>query len=252
MKGWGLILIALLTVRASGDAQTLPDAAQSSPTSAQPFPDSTFSLFFNCSMSFTHANDPHLNKWLAQYGYLAEPHVPTSLNFETAAMPADSRLLYSIHLSTITNAKNLTAYSIGAGLFAAPIKTKQFLLFLGGSLGYHADIVSLNGNLPPIYEDLAVKYNTSLSLRRGGLSIAPMMRFFWFPFRLGKVLQIGIIGGAGYAFDLNSNWRLGYYSNEHGRYNHFKRLVNKPSDQHKTSEHGFILDAGISVRFNLH
>jgi hypothetical protein len=252
MKGWGLLAIALLTARALADAQTMPATPQTMPATPQTFSDSTFSLFFNCSMSFTHANDPHLNRWLAQYGYPAEPHVPTSLNFETAAMPANSRLLFSINLSTISNAKDLSTYSIGAGLFAAAIKTKQFLLFFGGSVGYHADIVSLNGSLPPAYEDLAVKYNTSLSLRRGGLSVAPMMRIFWFPIRLGNSLQIGIIGGAGYALDLNSNWRLGYYSNEHGKYNHFKRLVNKPSDQHKTSEHGVIFDAGISVRFNLH
>lgn len=238
MKGWGFILIALLSARASADAQMSPD--------------STFSLFFNSSISFNHANDPHINKWLKQYGYPAEPRVPTSLNFETAAMPADSRLLYSIHLSTITNADNLTAFNIGAGLFAAPVKTKQFLLFIGGSVGYHAEIVSLNGSLPPSYEDLAVKYNTALSLRRGGVSIEPLMRFFWFPLRFGNVLQIGIIGGAGYALDLNSNWRLGYYSNDHGKYNHFKKLVNKPSDQQKTTEHGFNLNAGISVRFNLH
>jgi hypothetical protein len=238
MKGWGYFLLLLLTAGGPARAQTASD--------------STFSLFFNSSLSFSHANDPHINRWLKQYGYPAVPHVPTSLSFETAAMPANSRLLYSVHLSTITNASDLTAFNIGAGLFFAPIKTQHFMLFLGGSAGYHADIITLYGNLPPAYEDLSVRYNTPLALRRSGLSVAPMARFFLYPFRLGKVLQIGMIGGAGYALDFNSMWRLGYYTLNHGKYDHFKKLVNKPSDQHKVSEHGFCFGAGLSLRFNLH
>jgi hypothetical protein len=238
MKGWGFLLTLLLPTGGSAFAQTTTD--------------STFSLFFNSSLSFNHANDPHINHWLKEYGYPVEPHVPTSLNFEAAAMPANSRLLYSVHLSTITNANDLTAFNLGAGLFAALLKTKNFMLFLGGSLGYHADIISLYGNLPPAYEDLSVKYNTPLSLRRTGLSVAPMMRIFWYPIRLGNVLQIGITGGVGYAIDVNSMWRLGYYSNEHGRYDHFRKLVDKPNDQRKVSEYGFCLSTGLSLRFNLH
>jgi len=238
MKGWGYFLLLLLPAGGSAYAQTAPD--------------STFSLFFNSSLNFNHANDPHINHWLKEYGYPAEPHVPTSLSFVAAAMPANSRLLYSVHLSTITNANDLTSFNLGAGLYAAPVKTKHFMLFLGGSLGYHADIITLNGNLPPVYEDLSVKYNTPLALRRSGLSIAPMMRLFWYPIRLGSVLQIGLTGGIGYAIDLNSMWRLGYYSDEHGKYDHFKKLLNKPDDQQKVSEHGFCLSTGLSLRFNLH
>lgn len=218
---------------------------------AQSASDSTFSLFFNSSLGFNHANDPHINHWLNEYGYATQPHVPVSLKFEAAAMPANSRLLYSVHLSTVINTTDFTAFNLGAGLFAAPVKTDKFMLFLGGSLGYHAEIISLYGNLPPAYEDLAVKYNSPLALRRWGLSIAPMMRIFWFPFRLGKVIQLGIIGGAGYAIDLNTNWRLGYYSDQ-GKYDHFRKILNKPSDQHKVSEHGVALNAGVSLRFNLH
>jgi hypothetical protein len=236
MKGWGYLLLVLLP---AGSA------------CAQKASDSTFSLFFNSSLGFNHANDPHINHWLREYGYPAEPHVPTSLGFETAAMPANSRLLYSVHLSTITNASDLTSFNLGAGLFFAAVKTRHFMLFFGTSLGYHADIITLNGNLPPNYEYLSVKYNTPLALRRCGMSIDPMMRLFWYPIHFGSVLQVGVIGGAGYAFDLNSEWRLGYYSNEHGRYDHFKKLVNKPSDQQKVSEHGFVLSAGLSLRFNL-
>lgn len=236
-RGWGYLLVLLMPA-GSVFAQTAPD--------------STFSLFFNSSLNFNHANDPHINRWLKEYGYPAEPHVPTSLSFEAAAMPANSRLLYSVHLSTITNASDLTAFNLGAGLFFAPVKTRHFMLFFGGSLGYHADIITLYGNLPPTYEDLSVKYNTPLALRRSGLSISPMMRLFWYPVHLGRDLQIGVIGGVGYAVDLNSEWRLGYYSERSGKSDHFKKLVNKPSDQQKVSEHGFVLSTGLSLRFNLH
>jgi hypothetical protein len=78
-----------------------------------------------------------------------------------------------------------------------------------------------------------------------------MMRVFWYPIRPGSVLQIGFTGGVGYAVDLNSEWRLGYYSDQHGKYDHFKKLLNKPSDQKKVSEHGFVLSTGLSLRFNL-
>jgi len=236
IRGWGYFLVLLLP---AGSAY------------AQTGSDSTFSLFFNSSLSFNHANDPHINHWLKEYGYPAEPHVPTSLNFETAAMPANSRFLYSVHLSTITNASDLTSFNLGGGVFFAAVKTRHFMLFLGTSVGYHADIITLNGNLPPTYEDLSVQYNTPLALRRSGLSIDPMMRLFWYPIRLGSVLQIGITGGAGYAVDLNSEWRLGYYSDVHGRYDHFRKLVSKPSDQQEVSEHGFVLSTGLSLRFNL-
>jgi hypothetical protein len=239
MNGWGFLMVLLLvSAGGCGYAQTTSD--------------STFSLFFNASLNFNHANDPHINHWLKEYGYPIQPHVPTSLSFEAAAMPANSRLLYSVHLSVITNANDLTAFNIGAGLFAAVVKSKHFLFFLGSSMGYHADIIALNGNLPPAYEDLSVRYNTPLALRRSGLSFAPMIRIFWYPVTLGKIVQIGVIGGAGYVLDLNSMWHLGYYSDQFGKYNHFRRLVNKPNDQWKVSEHGICLSAGLSLRFNLH
>jgi hypothetical protein len=235
MRGWGYTLVLLLTACGFADAQSPKD--------------STFSLFFNSSVSFNHANDPHINHWLKQYGYPTEPHVPVSLHFEAGAMPANSRLLYSIHLSTITNASELTAFNVGAGLYFAYIKTAHFLLFAGSSVGYHADIITLNGKLPPAYDTLAVRYNTHLALRRSGVSVAPALRALWFPLRLGNVLQLGITGGAGFAADINSMWRLGYFSSG-VKYEHFKK-ISKPSDQQKVSQYGFFLSAGVSLRFNL-
>ncbi|HXD76429.1 MAG TPA: hypothetical protein VN616_01415 [Puia sp.] len=236
MKGRGFCLVLLLTACLHAGAQT--------PT------DSTFSLFFNSSLHFNHANDPHINRWLTKYGYKPEPHVPISLSFEAGAMPANSRLLYSIHLSTITNATDLTAFNVGAGIYFAALKTKHLLLFAGSSFGYHADIINLNGNLPPAYDSLAIRYGTRLSLRRSGISFAPTLRLFWYPIRLGGVLQIGVAAEAGFAGDVNSRWRLGYYTNASGKYDHFRK-IGKPNDQQKVSEYGFFYGAGVSLRFNL-
>jgi hypothetical protein len=236
MKLPGFMLVILLAASGSVYSQTPGDT--------------TFSLFVNSSLSFTHASDPHINHWLKEYGYPAEPHVPTSLNFEAAAIPADSRVMYAIRLSTITSGNDLTSFTLSAGAYAAVVKTRSLLILVGGALGYHADIITLDGKLPTAYEQLATQYDvSSLALRRDGLYMEPAARIVWYPVHIGFV-QIGIFGGLGYDVDLNSQWRLGYYSDVHGKYNDFKKL-RKPSDQQKASEHGFSLSAGLSVRFNL-
>src|ERR1700759_3738083 len=107
---------------------------------AQVSNDSSFSLFFNGGPSFTHANDPQINRWLMKYGYPTEPHVPGSINFELAAMPAASPLLYSIKLSTINSGSNLSSYNAMAGLYTALFKRHSFLFFVGGMVGLHGDI----------------------------------------------------------------------------------------------------------------
>jgi hypothetical protein len=236
MKLQGFMLVILLAASGSVYSQTPGDT--------------TFSLFVNSSLSFTHASDPHINHWLKEYGYPTEPHVPTSLNFEAAAIPADSRVMYTVRLSTITSGNDLTSFTLSAGAYAAVVKTRSLLVLVGGALGYHADIITLNGQLPTAYQELATEYDiSSLALRRDGLYMEPAARIVWYPVRIGLV-QIGIFGGLGYDIDLNSQWRLGYYSDVHGKYNDFKKL-RKPSDQQKVSEHGFSLSTGLSVRFNL-
>ncbi|HLZ87853.1 MAG TPA: hypothetical protein VKQ52_11450 [Puia sp.] len=212
--------------------------------------DSSFSLLVNPSISFTHANDVHINHWLAKYGYPTVPSVPSSYNFEIAAIPASSSLLYCIRLSSINSVNNLSSFNIMAGLYTAVVKKHSFLLFLGGATGFHGDIITLNGKLPAEYQELASRIHGPLALRRTGLCLEPGARLFWYPIQLG-IVQIGAQASLAYDWDVNSHWRLGYYSNNHGKYSHFKGIA-RPSDQQKVSEHGLSYGAGLSFRVNLH
>jgi hypothetical protein len=211
--------------------------------------DSTFSLMFNGGLSFTHANDPHINRWLAKYGYPTEPHVPSSLYFELSAMPVNSRLMYDIRVSTINSGKNLTSFNLMTGLYYELIKKRTFLLLAGAGVGFHRDIIALNGNLPPEYKQLAARYNKPLGLRRGGLLLEPALRAFWFPLSLRK-LQVGLFASAGCDMDFNSRWRLGYFDNSQGRSSRFRRLT-KPADQARVSEYGLAYNMGLSFRLHL-
>ena len=236
MKLWGFLFSALLTA-------TVPSFAQSRT-------DSSFSLLFNSGISFTHANDPHINRWLDKYGYPAEPHIPSSINFEIAAIPANSRLLYSIKLSSIKSGSNLSSYNISAGLYFSLLKSKRFLLYLGGATGLHGDIITLNGRVPPEYVQMATPYRSPLALRRRGLFVEPAARAFWYPVHF-RAVELGLFAALGYDLDINSKWKLGYYSNNHGKYSHFREL-GKPNDQTKVSEYGVFYSAGLSFRINLH
>ena len=211
--------------------------------------DSTFSLMFNGGLSFTHANDPHINRWLAKYGYPTEPHVPTSLHFELSAMPVNSRQMYSVRVSVINSGKNLTSFNLLLGMYTALIKDPKFLLMAGAGVGFHRDIIALNGDMPPEYKQLAARYNKPLGLRRGGCLIEPALRAFWFPVNIHQ-LQLGLFAGVGVDMDFNSRWRLGYFDNSKGKASHFKRLT-KPSDQQRVSEYGLAYNAGLSLRLHL-
>lgn len=238
MKIFGFFLILLLTIEIHGFSQTTPAGK-----------DSSFSILFNSGIGFTHANDPHVNKWLEKYGYPAEPHVPASLHFELAAMPASSRMLYSLRLSTIVSAKNFTSFNIFGGAYYGIVKKSGFLIFAGLGAGYHNDIITLNGNLPPDYQKLASQYGHQLSLHRTGLFLEPAARLYWYPLST-RTIQFGLFANLGFDMDFNSSWKLGYYGNK-GKYNHFKKLKS-PSDQKKASEYGLDYCAGLSIRFKLY
>jgi hypothetical protein len=222
----------------------------SGPLFSQAPVDSTFSLLFNGGLSFTHANDPHINKWLAKYGYPTEPHIPSSLHFELSAIPANSRLMYDVRVSAINSGKNLTSFNLLIGLYTALIKKHNFLLLAGAGVGLHRDIIALNGDMPAEYKQFAVRYNKPLGLRRGGLILEPALRAFWFPLNIGQ-MQVGVFGSVGADMDFNSHWRLGYFDNSQGKYSHFRRLT-KPTDQKRVSEYGLAYNTGLSLRLNLH
>lgn len=212
--------------------------------------DSSFSVTVNTGLSFTHANDPHINKWLAKYHYPTEPHTPRSFFIEVNAMPVASRLMYSVRLSTIVAANNLTSYTVAGGLYTAVVKQKRFLFLLGGVVGFHKDIIRLNGDMPADYKELAAQYNKVLCLHRGGLFVEPAMRVFWYPLSTDR-WQLGLSGGLGVAVDVNTPWKLGYYDGNHGEYGRFKK-IKKPTDQQKVSEHGLAFSTGLSFRLNLY
>ncbi len=134
------------------------------------------------------------------------------------------------------------------GFFTALVKTKSFLLYAGASVGLHGDIIRLNGNVPAEYQQLD-KHGDPLALRRRGPVVEPSIRALWYPVRIHSV-QLGVYGGLGYDLDFNSQWKLGYYSNNHGKYGRFRGLA-KPDDQKRVNEYGFSYSAGLSVRFNL-
>ena len=245
MKRGFYILALLVSVSGRGVAQ----GGSSEPSVYQAPVDSTFSLIFNGGLSFTHANDPHINRWLAKYGYPTEPHVPSSCHFELSAMPVGSKKMYDIRVSTINSGANLSSFNLLIGLYTALIKQHSFLLLAGGGIGLHRDIIALNGQLPVEYQLYATQYNKPLGLRRGGLILEPALRAFWYPLQLSK-LQIGLFGSVGADLDFNSRWRLGYFDNSQGKYSHFKRLT-KPNDQKRVSEYGLAYNLGLSFRLHL-
>jgi hypothetical protein len=212
--------------------------------------DSTFSLLVNSNMSYTHASDPHINRWLTKYGYPAEPRVPANLNLEVAAIPASSRIMYSLRVSTIVSTRSLSSINLLGGVYKAIVKTRSLLLFGGLGAGYHADMITLNGDMPADYKALAAQYNRQLSLHRAGLFVEPAIRAFWYGVHYHN-LQLGVVAGLGYDMDFNSHWKLGYYENRGGKYSHFKKIRN-PADQQKVSEYGFSYNAGLSLQIHLH
>ncbi|MHA4811615.1 hypothetical protein ACX0G9_26195, partial [Flavitalea flava] len=160
-----------------------------------------------------------------------------------------SRYLYSIKVSTINSGKNLSSFNILGGLYRVLVKNQHFLVMAGLGAGYHKDIITLNGGLPPEYRQLANLYNKELSLHRNGLFLEPSLRGFWYPVSFHR-LQLGLFAGLGLDMDFNSRWRLGYYDSSHGSYRHFSK-INKPSDQQRVSEYGLAYNAGLSIHLHL-
>src|ERR1700722_3906762 len=118
MKSWGLLVLCLL--------------AAASTVFAQADADSSFSLYFNGGLSFSHANDAHIKRWLKTYGYPTEPRVPTDVNFELGAMPAASSVLFSVKVSTVNSGGNFSSYNAILGAHVAVVKHRSFMFLVGG------------------------------------------------------------------------------------------------------------------------
>jgi hypothetical protein len=212
--------------------------------------DSTFSLLVNTSTSYSHASDPHINRWLKKYRYPGEPSLPANLNLEIAAIPVSSRIMYSLRISMILSTHNLSSMNLFGGVYDGIVKTRTILLFAGMGAGYHTDMITLNGEMPADYKVIATQYRRQLSLHRAGLFVEPAMRAFWYAIHYHN-LRLGLFAGLGYDMNFNSHWKLGYYENRGGKYSHFKKIRN-PADQQNVSEYGFSYSVGLSLQIIFH
>src|SRR5579862_4575112 len=211
---------------------------------AQPLKDSSaissYSLMFNVSTVFYTAEDTRINSFLTKYNYTKPQDVPVGLRFEIALMPSGGKMIYSINAGTVISNQDIVTADISLGAYRRLIETKHFWIVAGLSFGEHFDRIVLNGELPPSFDSLAKKYNTTLSLHRDGIIIEPATKFFWYPFKTKKT-QLGLFTGVYYDFDFNSRWRVGYYPENSMT---FKNL-RKPTNVATVHEFGWVFSSGL-------
>jgi hypothetical protein len=208
--------------------------------------DSTFSILFNISAVFSTSKDPKINNFLTKYGYRAPQSVPVGINLELAAVPFNSKMMFSIQGRTIISKQDIVSSNFTIGAYRRFLERKHFWLLGGLGLGTHGDKIVLNGKMPPSFDSLANVYKRLLSLHRTGFLIEPAVRFFWYPVETKKI-QIGLFAGAAYDLAFNTRWRLGYYK-ENGQFTSFKR-IGKPTNVQTQKEFGWVFADGISFCF---
>ncbi len=215
---------------------------------SQSFKDSSvipsYSLMFNVSTTFYTARDTRINSFLTKYNYTKPQDVPVGLRFEIALMPSGGKMVYSINAGTIISNQDIVTADMSLGVYRRLVETKNFWILAGVSVGEHLDRIVLNGELPPSFDSLSQKYNTTLSLHRDGIIIEPATKFFWYPFKTKKA-QLGLFGGVYYDFDFNSHWRVGYYPENSMT---FKNL-RKPTNVATVHEFGWVFSSGLSICF---
>jgi hypothetical protein len=204
----------------------------------------SFSFMFNVSTVFYSTKDVRINNFLNKYGYTQPQQIPMGLRFELAGMPVGSKMVYSLNAGTIVSRQDITTADLSLGAYYKILDSRKFWLLTGLSLGEHFDRIVLNGNMPPAFDSLSIKYNTTLSLHRTGLIAEPAIKMFWFPLQTKKI-QLGAYMGIYYDFDFNSRWRVGYYPDNE---NLFKNL-RKPTDVSTIHEFGWVISSGISLCF---
>jgi hypothetical protein len=204
----------------------------------------SYSLMFNVSTTFYTARDTRINSFLTKYNYTKPQDVPIGLRFEIALMPSGGKMVYSINAGTIISNQDIVTADISLGAYYRFFETKNFWILAGLSVGEHFDRIVLNGELPPSFDSLSQKYNTTLSLHRDGIIVEPATKFFWYPFKTKKS-QLGLFAGVYYDFDFNSRWRVGYYPENSMT---FKNL-RKPTDVATVHEFGWVFSSGLSICF---
>src|SRR5450755_2885406 len=130
--------------------------------------DPVLTLMFNVSAIFYGAKDQRINKFLSKYGYTAPRNIPMGLRFELAGMPSGGKMIYSIIAGTIVSKQDISTADLLLGVYRRFFETRKLWFLAGIALGEHFDRIVLDGNLPPSFDSLAKKYNTTLSLRRTG------------------------------------------------------------------------------------
>ncbi len=208
--------------------------------------DSTFSILFNASNTFYTAKDLRINNFLTKYGYTPQQIIPVGINLEIAAIPFNTKMMYSLKAGTIISRQDIITSNFTLGAYRRIFETKKIWILAGAGLGKHGDRIALNGNVPPDIDSLAHQYEKILSLHRTGFLAEPAVRFFWYPIQTKK-FQLGLFATAAYDFAFNTQWKLGYY-NQNGQFTSFKR-IRRPTNVQTEHELGWALSDGISFCF---
>ncbi|MES1226431.1 MAG: hypothetical protein ABUT20_63735 [Bacteroidota bacterium] len=208
--------------------------------------DSTFSILFNMSTVFTTAKDPKINNFLTRYGYRPPQRIPVGINLELAAIPFNSKMMFSLQGGTIITKQDIMSAHFTLGAYRRFLERSHFWLLGGLGLGTEGDKIVLNGNMPENFDSLARVYNKLLSLHRTGFLVEPAVRFFWNPIETKKI-EVGLFAGTAYDFAFHTRWMLGYYK-ENGQFTSFKR-IGKPTGVQTQKEFGWAFSNGISFCF---
>jgi hypothetical protein len=208
--------------------------------------DSTFSILFNISNVFFTAQDKKINNFLTKYGYTPPQNIPIGINLELAAVPFNSKMMFTLNGGTVVSRQSIVSANFTVGAYRRLFERKHIWLLAGAGLGTHGDRIPLSGEIPPSFDSLAHEYNRLLSLHHTGFLIEPATRFYWYPYQT-KRLQLGLFGIVAYDFAFNSRWKLGYY-NENGQFTSFKK-IGKANGVPTQQEFGWAFSDGISFCF---
>lgn len=208
--------------------------------------DSTFSLLFNPNDAFYTAQDHKINNFLQKYGYHPAPAIQVGVNLELAAIPFNSKMLYTLAGGTIVSYQSILTSHLTIGAYRRFMERKKIWLFAGAGFGTHGNRVLLNGRMPASFDSIANQYHKELSLHRSGFLLEPAVRFYWYPIQTSK-FSFGLFANVAYDFAFDSRWKLGYF-NQNGQFTSFRR-IGKASNVQASREFGWALGNGLSFSY---